>query len=371
MKNGTKLLIFTSILLFSTALKAKITPILSNDQTVTLLVEQTNGFPNNTKLSLGKQRNVNSIRMEAINYVGSVVEGRVRMENDELKEESIKILSSAHIRLLEVEHTVTHDNNGALNLTTSAIVKIEKDSIRSNLSRIQRNIKYEKEIRALSEANDDLVRLLKNKPRSNGKDAKEFSINAFSVSDQLNEIDRIKINEKIFESVKRFGKVEIKDLIYSKDKENNYTIDILLGWELDRVNIERYLKENFKSNIKYTPLLDTIKLESPREEKNLLNDYLFNFQFLVKINLRNNDIYGDDDGMVLYFPIAMRATCANSSNCYLIQFSGGKKGQRTVSRHFTNPFEVSNLQARKLSLFEGAEAELVVINEKESSIYHW
>lgn len=354
--------------------------------------------------------NIEQIKANSADYVGSFVESKIIVINDQLTKRQVSIAALGFVEIVSIEHSNRLTNLGHVVVESTAIVSVSKKSVFDSLENLkvesEKNNKIEKLERQNKSLQNDLsllVNLIKDNQISD-----VYSLNAEIIfktnehivdtsilvshaqltqlgkdSDYDYELARNNLLIDVIHPLLNEVKVKSGNAKVIKQDNGKYELQIPLFWDASSLNLKeklevffgskRFRRSNVPNSIKLHVLPKMIIDSKAYTER--LRDFLFSQQVVIEVDLgftkKSQEIKVNGKilypskikEMKFYYPIA--ATSIDNDNEFVIQVKSDAQTSKGV-RNFDNPVVINGLSEDDLKLITSIKTKVFIVNSSDN-----
>lgn len=286
---------------------ARVTVEKENSKYLTMKVTNNYVLGDNDTVTQAQDLLLEQLKKEASDYAGQYVESELKISNNKIVEQQIRILTAGYMEVLKIENSRKINQSGSIELYGKAKIRVSKESIRDGLEKLKRDPERKAQISKLETENDilrnELIKLsesINNESRidlmnerktvlsrlNTNRDAAKAVFEKGGLLELANigkkeyELAIEDIEQNVFDYFKYNTKVTLGQLGFTVNKNGTYNVFVPVKWSLKGQPVKDVLDQyfNFKKKsvgeilIIYPYLNMSGELKKPYSED--LNDYM-------------------------------------------------------------------------------------------------
>ena len=150
-------------LLFTTNVLAQVKPLGDTPSHLTLEITERYIMGDNDTLIDAKNLSIEQAKKTAADYAGTYVEQSLTVDGNKISQQEIRVLTAGFLEVLKSIDSRQLDESGTMTLTTVAVIRLSKESIKDGLAKLKSDPERQTTIKKLEQENEqlrtDLVRL--------------------------------------------------------------------------------------------------------------------------------------------------------------------------------------------------------------------
>lgn len=382
------------VALVSCYANAAVNVVSDNDKQIVLSVSEQYALGDNDSMTEAKQLVLEQAKKSASDYAGSYVESELKVNGQTITKQEIRVLTAGFMEVLEHKEAKSLGENGGLLLTTTAKIRLSKESITDGLNKLKTDPERKQKIAALEKENTrlqgelyeltkkinsgttraDLIKrreeILANLDQNRTTAKKVFEKGTLFQLAQLDadeyELAVKDINDNLFGMLKNKLHVDLGDPKFIRDKSGNgYNVLVPVNWwgvtplEVRDALLKHFYPKNFsqketKSGIVGFGYSENTDQNGKAYYTGKLVDYMKDKVVAIKVTAGNK---------VGYLPIAENDTRSFAYD-YMFQVRGGFNINGANEYRYKNPINILNLSEKELKSISEIKADVVVLNSK-------
>ena len=359
---------------------------------ITLNVSDTYALGDNDTMTQAKNLVLEQLKNEAADYAGSYVESELKVSDNQIIKQQIRILTAGYMEILHVDNTRRISEAGSIELHTKAKIRVSKESVRDGLQKLKTDPERKATIRRLEQDNERLVDELLNLTNSINEDsrldlleARKSTLSKLNTNREatkavftkgtllqlagmgakehdlaLNDVD-----QNVFGYFKHRAKVEVGQPKFKRNSSNSFDVSVPVEWNVKKQPVFDVLNQYFhvsKSainghvgvSVPYSLSIQRSKNSADRAKKpysSSLNEYIRAQVVAIQLKIGSKVGYLPVSGLTGSFGIGE----------YAFHFSNDSNRNTMISRSFRNPIVIKNVTQKELSEATEIKASIVVL----------
>lgn len=387
------------VALVSCYANAAVNVVSDNDKQIVLSVSEQYALGDNDSMTEAKQLVLEQAKKSASDYAGSYVESELKVNGQTITKQEIRVLTAGFMEVLEHKEAKSLGENGGLLLTTTAKIRLSKESITDGLNKLKTDPERKQKIAALEKENTrlqgelyeltkkinsgttraDLIKrreeILANLDQNRTTAKKVFEKGTLFQLAQLDadeyELAVKDINDNLFGMLKNKLHVDLGDPKFIRDKSGNgYNVLVPVNWwgltplEVSNALSKHFYLKKYRSNQNPEGYVgfdyyDNDDQKGKAYYSKKLVEYVKGKIVAIKVTA------GDKIG---YLPIAGEST-ESFTHEYVFKIRGGFAVQGINKYVHKNPVNILNLSEKELKSISEIKADVVVLDSK--SLRSW
>ena len=228
---------------------------------ITLIVSDTYALGDNDTMTQAKSLVLEQMKNEAADYAGSYVESELKVSDNQIIKQQIRILTAGFMEILHVDNTRQINEAGGVEVHTKAKIRVSKESVRDGLQKLKTDPERKATIRRLEQDNERLVDELLNLTNSINEDSRVDLLEARqSTLSKLNsnrettkavfakgtllqladmgakeyDLALNDVDQNVFGYFKHRAKVEVGQPKFKRNSSNSFDVSVPVEWNVKK-----------------------------------------------------------------------------------------------------------------------------------------